>query len=171
MLTDFELEQAYELLIRTVKAKAKEKLKASKRGIWKGKMLDAIDAKIIQDKDGDLAIEILGEHYQDFIDEGVNGKGFVQTKSGKTDKRFKVNRSVVTGSPYSFRDKMPPIDEISPWAKSKGLNPYAVQNSIYRKGIKPVKFFNNVLDSEMEKFTDYIVEVQVYNILNDFDDD
>ena len=171
MLTDYELEQAYQLLIRTVKAKSKEKLKASKRGIWTGKMLDAIDAKIIQDADGDLVIEILGEHYQDFIDEGVNGAGFVQTKSGKTDKRFKVNRSVVTGSPYSFRKLKPPLDEISPWAKSKGINPYILQNSIYRKGIKPVKFFNDVLDSEMEKFADYIVEVQTDNILNNFDDE
>ncbi|MFC4477415.1 hypothetical protein [Flavobacterium chungangensis] len=171
MLTDGELRQAYELLIRNVKLKAKQRLKAAGRGIWTGRMLEAIDMEIFQDSEGDLAIEVLGEHYQDYLDEGVNGVGFNKTKSGKLDKRFKANRSVVTGSPYSFRALKPPVDALAPWANSKGISVWAVQNSVYRRGIKPIKFFNEVLDKEMENFTDYIAEIQADNILNGFGDD
>jgi hypothetical protein len=64
----------------------------------------------------------------EFIDQGINGAGFNQTKV--IDLRFKSNRSVVTGAPYSYKDKKPPLSAIKPWALSKGLNPYAVQTYI-----------------------------------------
>ncbi|MES2575671.1 MAG: hypothetical protein V4572_12050 [Bacteroidota bacterium] len=170
MLTDGEMKQAMELLIKTVKARSKERLNSAGRGVWTGKMLDAIDATIIE-KDGDLSIEILGEEYQDYIDLGVNGAGFQKTKKGKLDNRFKTNKKVQQGSPFGYTDKRPPISAISPWAKARGINPFALQYSIFRYGIKPVNFFSEVLDNEMENFTDYIAEIQTTNILNNFEDD
>lgn len=168
MLTDYQLNKAYTLLISTLRAKSKAKLEASGRGIWTRKMIESIDAKIVMDGDGDLAIEILGESYQDFIDQGVNGVGFQKTKSGKMDKRFKSNRSVVTGSPFSYKDKKPPIDAITPWAKAKGISPWAVQTSIYTRGIKGIHFFADVLDEEMDNFLDYLAEAEADSLLNDF---
>jgi hypothetical protein len=40
-------------------------------------------------------------------------------KSNRPDRRFKSNRSVVTGAPYSYKDKKPPLSAIKPWALSK----------------------------------------------------
>lgn len=171
MLTDQQLTTAYELLISTLRTRSRAKLKASGRGIWTGKMIDAIDAEIITDTDGDLSIKILGTDYQDFIDQGVNGKGYDQTKGGRADRRFKTNRSVVSGSPFSFNKLRPPVDALTPWAVAHGISPWAVVNSIYRKGIKPVHFFAEVLDEELNKFGDYIAEAEADNILNDFGDE
>jgi len=67
--------------------------------------------------DDEAGFEITGNSYFKFMDKGVNG----------------VKQSV--GSPYSYRDKKPPL--LIEWSKAKGLNPFAVQNSIYNKGIKP----------------------------------
>jgi hypothetical protein len=107
----------------------------------------------------------------EFIDQGINGAGFNQTKSNRPDRRFKSNRSVVTGAPYSYKDKKPPLSAIKPWALSKGLNPYAVQTSIYRKGIKGIHFFESTIDEEFSKMLDYITEIKADSLLNDFGDD
>jgi hypothetical protein len=49
----------------------------------------------------------------------ING-GFQTSKRDLTG--FKSNRSVVTGAPYSYKEKKPPLSAIKPWALSKGLN-------------------------------------------------
>lgn len=163
--------KAYEFLVNNVRQKSKEKLQASGRGIWTGKMLEEIDFKMSMTDDGDYNIEMYGSDYMTFMDLGVNGVGYNKTKSGKIDNRFKVNRDVVKGSPYSYKDKKPPVEALTPWAKSKGINPWQVVNSIYRKGLKPIHFLEQVLDEELEKFTDYLAEVQADAILNELGED
>jgi hypothetical protein len=80
-------------------------------------------------------IKIVAEDYFKFIDEGVNG----------TD----VNRS----SPYSYKDKAPPVNNIirfmqirnvplMPEFKTYEQQAYAYANSIKKKGIRP----RNILD-------------------------
>lgn len=48
------------------------------------------------------------------------------------------------------------VDEIAPWAKKKGLNPWAVAKSISKKGTKANPFFaraiNNATDGVNEEF-------------------
>lgn len=41
---------------------------------------------------------------------------------------------------------MPPIDAITPWAKKKGLNPWAVAMSIKKKGTKANPFLSRAID-------------------------
>lgn len=65
------------------------------------------------------------EDYGTFQDLGVNGK--------------KQNNQ----SPYSFKSKRPPIDSLSKWANSKGINVWVLQKSIFEKGIKPKNFLEN----------------------------
>jgi hypothetical protein len=62
------------------------------------------------------------------------------------------------------------LSAIKPWALSKGLNPYAVQTSIYRKGIRD-SFFESTIDEEFSKMLDYITEIKADSLLNDFGDD
>jgi len=163
-------QKAYEMLVVNLRKRAKEKLQASGKGIWRGKMLEELDAKIGQSDDGEFQIEIIGSDYMAFQDEGVNGVGFQKTKSGRIDNRFKSNRDVVKGSPYSYKNKRPPVEALTPWANSKGINPYAAVNSIYRKGIKPLHFLESTIDEELENFTDYLAEAQADSILNGFGD-
>lgn len=169
-LDNSQREQVLKMVLNTFKERARKKLQESKRGIFTGKLLDSITGSVEYD-DGEYQIFVDMNEYGQFIDEGVNGVGYNKTKSGELDNRFKSNRSVVKGSRFSFKDKKPPIEAIKPWATAKGLNPYAVQNSIYRKGIKGINFFEEVIESELSKMGDYIAEIETQNILNGFDDD
>lgn len=139
--------KALELFVATFKKRAKDKLKSSRRGIWSGKLLESITGSVEYD-DGDWNFFLDMEDYGQYLDEGVNG----------IEKNW--------GSRFSYTNKKPPIDKISPWAKSKGLNPYAVQNSIYKKGIKPLYFFEDVLEKELDKMVDYITEAGIDDMLN-----
>lgn len=166
MLSDSELKQAYELFLRTIRKKAKDKVKASGRGIWTSKMIDNIGGNIVQDAQGDFVIELTGEDYQDFVDLGVNG----------TEKKY--------GSPFSFRGKMPPESALAPWIKSKRIQfrdkkgrflsykqtNFIMRKSIQKRGFKPLNFFHTTIDEELDKFVDYIAEIQADNLLNGFSD-
>lgn len=143
--------KAYELFRQNFKSRAKRKLESSGRGVWTGKMIDTMDIQL-EDGGDDIDVVIYAEDYLDFVDQGVNG----------------VEQS--RGSKFSFRDKKPPLKSISPWAKSKGLNAFAVQTSIWKKGIKGVKFFESTLEEEMEKMVDFLAEAQADELLNGFGD-
>lgn len=68
--------------------------------------------------------------YIDFIDKGVNG----------------TLRNV--GSQYSYSNKKPPINKgLRQWASKRGLNAYAVQNSLFKYGKKPQRFLTKTTDS------------------------
>lgn len=151
IVTDSEMKKAFELFVAGFKKKAGDKLRKSKRGIWTGKMLASIDGTIQHDGEG-YFVELDAEEYAHYLDQGVNGK--------------KTRR----GSQFSFRDKMPPISAIKPWADSKGINPYAVQRSIYMKGIKPIYFLEKSMIEEEKHLLDYLAEAQVDALLNGFDD-
>jgi hypothetical protein len=90
--------------------------------------------------------------YGKFIEEGVNG----------TKKKY--------GSPYSYTDKAPPVDDIVEWMKVKPVRlrdskgrfiqqtdarmrgaAYAIAQAIKRNGIVPVKFFDTGVKYALEK--------------------
>jgi hypothetical protein len=79
----------------------------------------------------DNGFEVDALHYLDYIDKGING----------------IKKNV--GSIYSYTLKKPPIKSLKGWSKRKGLNPYAVQNSIYNNGLKPKRFLRKA-DEEFD---------------------
>jgi hypothetical protein len=79
----------------------------------------------------DNGFEVDALPYLDYIDKGVNG----------------IKKSV--GSIYSYTLKKPPIKSLKGWSKRKGLNPYAVQNSLYYNGLKPKRFLRKA-DEEFD---------------------
>ena len=82
--------------------------------------------------------ELKMEKYGDFIDEGVAGIG--GNKSDGT-----AYEAVQTSGRFSFKEgKKPPL--FKEWAQSKGVNPFAVRESIFRKGIKGNKWFTEVMN-------------------------
>jgi len=151
-LSSPQMQQALQLLVSTFKTRSKQALEKSGRGIDTGKLIESITAGIeVVDGEYDFVVDM--ESYGDFIDAGVNG----------TEQN--------NGSIYSYKTKKPPLEAISPWATARGLNPYAVQNSIYKKGIKGINFFHDIMDYEVGKISDYIAEAEADNLLNDFGED
>ena len=72
--------------------------------------------------------------YYDYINKGVKGT---------------VSDAKAPGSPYSFKNKKPPVNvssidgkSLRLWSERKGLNPFAVRESIFRKGIKANRFWD-----------------------------
>jgi hypothetical protein len=58
---------------------SKKKLQDSNRGIWKGKLLESLNIEVVENGD-DITLNIYAESYMEFIDQGINGAGFNQTK-------------------------------------------------------------------------------------------
>jgi hypothetical protein len=85
-------------------------------------------------------IEIYGLDYFKFIESGVNG----------TEQTW--------GSPYSFSNKMIPISTIQGYADARGINVYALQKSIFKKGIRPKDIITSSIDSKLDNFGDDLIE-------------
>ncbi len=82
--------------------------------------------------------ELKMEKYGDFIDEGVEGVG--GNKSDGT-----AYSKVQTSGRFSFKQgKKPPL--FKEWSQSKGVNPFAVRESIFRKGIKANNWYSEVMN-------------------------
>jgi hypothetical protein len=91
--------------------------------------------------DADInGVEIYGLNYFKFVEEGVNG----------TEKSW--------GSPYSFTNKMIPISAIKGFADAKGINPYALQKSIFKNGLRPRDIITSNLDGKVDNFGDDLIE-------------
>lgn len=87
-----------------------------------------------------ITIDIYGPDYGNYLDMGVNG----------TEVSY-------TSTPFGYTNKKPPISALVGWSKRKGISPYAVQNSIYKKGIKPTKFITKHMDTLNDKLTDRFI--------------
>ena len=81
--------------------------------------------------------------YGAFVDEGVRGA----KSSSKAPK-----------SPYKFTNKKPPIQAIKKWANKRGINPYAVQTSVFNTGTKPTEFFSKPFEHAFKQLPDLIVD-------------
>jgi hypothetical protein len=86
------------------------------------------------------------EEYGEYQDKGVKGAGGTRKTTSQFNRRNnkgKIWKQKAPNSPFQYKDKKPPISAFRQWAASKGLNPYAVRESVYRQGIAPTKFFSN----------------------------
>lgn len=93
--------------------------------------------------------EVDALEYLDYLDKGVNG----------------INNRV--GSIYSYTTKKPPIGSLKGWANRKGINVWALQNSIYNNGIRPRNFLGQA-DTEID--INAIVEAYSKDIDDMFND-
>ena len=68
--------------------------------------------------------------YYDFINKGVKGT---------------ISQAKAPGSPYSFKNKKPPL--FKEWSYRKGLHPFAVQQSVFQKGIRKRPFWDKAYNT------------------------
>ncbi len=80
--------------------------------------------------------------YWKFINSGVQGVG-----GRRKDLSAWVNKA--PASPFSFKQgKKPSAKHFDLWSNTKGLNKFAVRESVFRQGIKATHFFDNVISKE-----------------------
>jgi len=112
---------------------------------FKGNLLESIKMPVKMFGFRLTATLFLADYY-DFVNKGVKGIGGTRkTENGKyITGPMKAWEIKAPNSPYSFK-KGPRVSHIRQWAKSKGLNEYAVRTSIAHKGIRPRFFFDNCM--------------------------
>ena len=95
--------------------------------------------------DNKFSISFSMEDYGEFQDKGVKGAGGTRKTTSAFNKRNnkgKIWKQKAPNSPFQYKDKKPPVSAFKRWAETKGLNPYAVRESVYRQGIPATKFFS-----------------------------
>jgi len=118
----------------------------SKHGITSDSNLaQSINYSVSITPDGGYRFQLSYDKYGDFLDEGVQGAG-----GQKADGTSWRNKGA--GAPNSFKSKRPRLrgkdatESLEVWANIRGINKWAVQESIYRQGIKPRHWFSDVFD-------------------------
>ena len=103
----------------------------------------------------ELVATLYLEDYFDFINKGVKGKGGTRKTEGET--AFVGPKLPTTqkgaawiikapGSPYLFNNKKPPISKLKSWASKRGIPVFAIQEKIFRQGLKPRPFYDECID-------------------------
>lgn len=108
--------------------------------VFSGNLRKSIKTKYVMNEDNTFiqGFEVDALPYLDIVDKGING----------------IYKS--QGSPYSYTLKKPPIKELTPWAKKKGWNVYALQNHLYYNGMKPKHFLRKAdIDFDVNELVDY----------------
>jgi hypothetical protein len=104
----------------------------------------------------------LMEDYGEYQDKGVRGAGGTRKSTSPFNKRNnkgKIWKQKAPNSPYSYKDgKKPSVKHFKRWAESKGLNPFAVRESVFRQGIAPTKFFSTPFNIAFNKLPPEIAE-------------
>ena len=103
----------------------------------------SIEPQQVKRTETGLLLEIVMEDYYKFIDEGVQGVGGDNKSTGG------IFQNVAPNSPFSYKDGVKPsYKHFEQWANVKGLNPFAVRESVFRKGIKPNYFYTDVMTDD-----------------------
>jgi len=101
--------------------------------------------------------------YYDYLNKGVKGIG--GTRKYKKGVKLNIPEPWVIkapNSPYQFK-KGPKVSHVRQWSKSKGLNEYAVRNTIAKTGIKPRYFFDNCMQETFygEAFNKFKTDIRI----------
>jgi len=112
------------LYVKTLKQQLNSTQPFPKRAT--GKLINSINYRVTE-KGDDWTLTLLSEDYLKFVDKGVSG----------TQRKY--------NTPYSYRQKKPPISVIKQWTRVKGIPEeaaYPIQNKIFRFGLKPTNVIN-----------------------------
>ena len=97
--------------------------------------------------------------YYDYVNKGVRGIGGNRKSGNLKGQGWELK---APNSPYQFK-RGPSVSHIRQWAKSKGLNEYAVRTSIAHKGTRPRFFFDNCMQETFygEAFNRFKTDIRV----------
>ena len=150
MLDRIEVRKMLDRFGGNVVAKAKANF-ASKNASGKGSKSIGYDVEVFKNS---FSMVFEMEDYMEYQDKGVSG----------TERKFKT--------PYRYTNKMPPPSAFDKWSIRRGLAGrdekgrflsrrslnYALAMYIFKKGIRPSKFFTRAFGREFKDLPDEIVE-------------
>lgn len=101
--------------------------------VFRGTLKKSVIYEQAPDLDGDISFFMAD--YGHFLDQGVNG-----TRSAyATQFKFSGDKNKIRKMGGALK----------PWADSKGINAWALANSIQKKGIAPRRFFDSVVEARL----------------------
>ncbi len=151
MLDSKFVEIAFERFAKAVVKKARARLTRGGHKVT-GTLYKSLDDYVINvGRGGSIELRMLTDTAPDYAiyqDKGV--KGAANFKSHK----------MAEFTPFKFRDKMPPLSAMRQFAKAKGINasPYALQKSIYQKGIPQTLFFTKPFRQEFSNLPESVLK-------------
>ena len=118
------------------------------------------------------------EDYFDYVNKGVKGAGGTRKTDGETaftgPKIPQTQKGApwiirAPNSPYAFTNKKPPISKLRRWCQTRNLPVFAVQEKVFRQGIKARPFYDECIEQSFsgatwEQFKNQIQVVSAKNI-------
>jgi len=152
MLETNELEKVLQDFVNYVAREARKKApKAS------GSLKRSIKADKVKVSKNSIQASISAEDYLPFIDQGVSG----------TKKKY--------STPFSYKNKKPPVKFLQTWLKRKTgkflardrkSSAFALQNHIFKYGIKPTKFFETPFEQAFRSLPEEVVDAYALDVEN-----
>ena len=119
----------------------------------------------LEENNGNFDLAFIMDEYGTFLDKGVKGANPSLVKGGKQKGG---------NSPYSFKNKRPPMQPIADWAKKRNIRlrdkegkfkkgnyrtiGFILQRSIFAQGIKPSMFFTKPFVAAFKRLPDDLLE-------------
>ena len=135
-----------------------------------GALYDSIRYTLDEEQKG-FILDFYMEDYGMFQDEGVKGANPSLIKGGKQK---------APSSKFSYKQKMPPMQPLREWAKSKNIRfrdkkgqfakgsyksmAFVLQRSIYAQGFKPTYFFTKPFEAAFKRLPEELVKDFVLDI-------
>jgi hypothetical protein len=112
-------------------------------------------------------------YYGAFIEKGVRGAGGVRKQTStfnRSDNKGKIWKQKGGNSPYSFKEgTKPSVKHFIDWSNSKGLNPFAVRESVFRQGIKPTPFLSKAVEKNIGLLPNEIATAFAFDVQSTLD--
>ncbi len=129
----------------------------------------------LEEKNGNFDLAFIMDEYGTFLDKGVKGANPSLVKGGKQKGG---------NSPYSFRNKRPPMQPIADWAKKRNIRlrdkegkfkkgnyrtiGFILQRSIFAQGIKPSMFFTKPFLAAFDRYPELLSKAFAQDIIDIF---
>ena len=127
----------------------------------------------LTEKNGNYDLAFIMDEYGTFLDKGVKGANPSLVKGGKQKGG---------NSPYSFRNKRPPMQPIADWAKKRNIRlrdkegkfkkgnyrtiGFILQRSIFAQGIKPSMFFTKPFLAAFDRYPELLSKAFAQDIID-----
>jgi len=131
----------------------------------------------LDEKNGNFDLAFIMDEYGTFLDKGVKGANPSLVKGGKQKGG---------NSPYSFKNKRPPMQPIADWAKKRNIRlrdkegkfkkgnyrtiGFILQRSIFAQGIKPSMFFTKPFLAAFDRYPELLSKAFAQDITDIFKD-